>query len=44
MRAHYRGVLRALTEELPDDEVTALVAATDTIGHLIDALQEQGEP
>ncbi|UGS35254.1 MarR family winged helix-turn-helix transcriptional regulator [Capillimicrobium parvum] len=43
VRAHYRGVLRALTAELPDDEVRALVAATETIGHLIDALQERGE-
>ena len=37
-------VLRAAPAELPDDEVTALVAATETLGHLIDALQERREP
>jgi DNA-binding MarR family transcriptional regulator len=40
VREHYRGVLRTLTAELPDDDVAALVAATETLGDLIDALQE----
>lgn len=41
IREHYRAILRALTEELPDADVAALVAAVETFGRLIDALQEE---
>jgi len=44
VRAHYRGILRSLTAELPDEDVTALLRATETLGRLIDALQEHPEP
>ncbi len=41
VREHYRAMLRALTDELPDADVAALAAATDSLGRLIDALQEE---
>lgn len=41
VREHYRGILRVLTAELSDDKVDALLAATETIGELIGALQDE---
>lgn len=40
VRAEYRAVLRAAAADLPDDELAALVRATETLQHLIDAVQE----
>lgn len=40
VRAQYRAVLRTRLAELPDEQLHALVAATDALGPLIDALHD----
>ncbi len=40
VRAEYRAQLRGAVGDLPDDELAALVRATETLQHLIDAVQE----
>ncbi|HEX4761002.1 MAG TPA: MarR family transcriptional regulator [Thermoleophilaceae bacterium] len=40
LRAEYREVLRSRVASMTDDQVAALIAATETLGTLIDALQQ----
>jgi DNA-binding MarR family transcriptional regulator len=41
VRAQTRALMRATVEELSDDELTQLVAASETLGRLIDTLQQR---
>jgi len=40
LRGEYRAQMRAAAADLPDDELAALVRATESLQHLIDAVQE----
>jgi DNA-binding MarR family transcriptional regulator len=40
LRAEYREVLRSRVASMTEDQVAALIAATETLGTLIDALQQ----
>lgn len=41
LRAEYREVLRARVASMTEDQVAALIAATETLGTLIDALEQE---